>query len=77
MPEVDAVLKEALALNVDDRAEVATRLLDSLDDLDEAEADRLWAEEAQRRLNGYRNGQARTIDASDIATNAERLFRRT
>jgi hypothetical protein len=58
MPDLAEVLKNALSLNVDDRAAVAEKLLASLDELDEGESDRLWAEEAARRLEEYRTGRA-------------------
>ena len=52
MPDLVEVLRSALSLNLDDRAALAERLLASLDELDEEEAERLWAEEAQRALAG-------------------------
>ena len=75
MSDLAEVLRSALSLNVDDRAALADRLLDSLDELDEKEAERLWAEEAQRRLEEYRAGHAVAADAQDVAKKVERLFR--
>jgi hypothetical protein len=75
MPDLGEVLKSALSLKLDDRAALAERLLASLDELDEEEAERLWAEEAQRRLEQYRAGRARATDAQDVANKAEALFR--
>ncbi len=75
MPDLTEVLKGALSLNVDDRAALADRLLASLDELDEEEAERLWAEEAQRRLEEYRAGRAVAAEAQDVAKRVERLFR--
>jgi hypothetical protein len=75
MPDLGEVLKSALSLKLDDRAALAERLLASLDELDEEEAERLWAEEAQRRLEQYRAGRARAADAQDAANKAEALFR--
>ncbi len=49
MADGGEVLKNALSLSADDRALVAEKLLASLDDLEEQEAGRLWAEEAARR----------------------------
>ena len=54
---------------------MAERLLASLEELNEEEADRLWAEEAQRRLEEYRAGRAAAVSASEVAKKAERLFR--
>jgi putative addiction module component (TIGR02574 family) len=75
MPDLAEVLRSALSLSVDDRAAVAERLLASLDELDEEEAERLWAQEAQRRLQEYRAGRAGAAEVQDIEKKAERLFR--
>jgi putative addiction module component (TIGR02574 family) len=75
MPNPTEVLKSALSLPVDDRAALAEKLLASLDDLDEQEAERLWAKEAQRRLEEYRAGRAGAVDAHEVADKAVRLFR--
>lgn len=75
MPNIGEVLKSALSLSLDDRAALAERLLASLEDLDEKDAERLWAEEAQRRLDEYRAGRARTTEAQEVAKKAEELFR--
>jgi putative addiction module component (TIGR02574 family) len=75
MADAAEVLKNALALGVEDRAVLAERLFASLDDLDEAEAERLWAAEARRRLEAYREGSAQAVDADQVAEKARRLFR--
>jgi putative addiction module component (TIGR02574 family) len=75
MPDLGEILKGALSLKLDDRAALAEKLLASLDELDEEEADRLWAEEAQRRLKDYREGRVGAVTAQDLAKKAERLFR--
>jgi putative addiction module component (TIGR02574 family) len=75
MLDLSEVLKSALSLKVDDRAALAERLLASLDDLGEEEAERVWAQEAQRRLEEYRAGRAENVQAQDVANKAERLFR--
>ncbi len=75
MPNLGEILTSALSLSVDDRAALAEKLLASLDELDEEEAERLWAEEAQRRLEEYREGRAGAAEAQDVAKKATRLFR--
>jgi len=75
MPDLSELLKTALTLDVQDRAALAEKLLASLEELSEEDADRLWAEEAQRRLEEYRAGRAATVPASEVARKAERLFR--
>jgi hypothetical protein len=75
MSNAAEVFKNALSLEVHDRAALAQRLLASLEELSEEEADRLWADEAQRRLQEYRAGNARAVRAQEVAKKAERLFR--
>jgi putative addiction module component (TIGR02574 family) len=75
MPNRDEILKNALSLNIDDRAALAERLLASLDELSEEEADRLWAEEAQRRLEDHHAGRSKAIPAEEVHKKAERLLR--
>ena len=75
MPDLGEVLKNALSLNLDDRAALAERLLASLDELGEEEAERLWAEEARRRLEEYRARRAGAAQAEEVAKKAETLFR--
>ena len=74
MAHLAEVLKNALSLEVPDRAALAERLLASLEELTEEEADRLWAEEAQRRLEEYRAGRAQAVQADEVHAKAERLF---
>jgi len=75
MPDATEVFKNALSLDVQDRAALVQRLLASLEELSEEEAERLWAEEAQRRLDEYRAGRAKAIPAEEVAKKAESLFR--
>ena len=75
MADAVEVFRNALSLDVQDRAALAQRLLISLEELSEEEADRLWADEAQRRLEEYRAGRARGVPAEEVVKKAERLFR--
>ena len=75
MPELDEVLKDALSLDVRDRAKLAEKLLASLDTLSEEDADRLWADEAERRLKEYRAGRMKAIPSDEVARKAQRLMR--
>lgn len=75
MPDLADVLRTALSLGTRDRAALAGRLLASLEELSEEEAERLWAEEAQRRLEEYRTGRAKADPAEEVHQRAEKLFR--
>ena len=73
MSDLAEVLRNALSLDVHDRAALAERLLASLEELTEEEAERLWAEEAQRRLEEYHAGRAKAVRAEEVHEKAERL----
>jgi ribosomal protein L11 methylase PrmA len=81
MPNLEDVLKDALVLDARERAALAEKLLASLDEqqddgnLDEAEAERLWAREAQQRLEAYRAGRTIPIPAQQVHAKAEKLLR--
>jgi putative addiction module component (TIGR02574 family) len=75
MSDLREVLESALGLSLDDRAALAEKLLASLDELGEEEAERLWAREAQRRLEEYRAGRAGAANAEDVAKKAAELLR--
>lgn len=55
----------AVKLSPAERFAVVDELLHSLDRLD-PELDRIWIEEAERRLQAYRAGKAKGIPASDV-----------
>jgi putative addiction module component (TIGR02574 family) len=75
MPNLTEIMKDAMSLDVRDRATLAEKLLASLEGLSEEEAERLWAEEAQRRLDEYRAGRAKAVEADVVHTRVEKLFR--
>jgi putative addiction module component (TIGR02574 family) len=63
---VEELAKATLQLDLDDRAELAARLLLSLDDPEPSEINRLWDEEALRRLEAYRRGETAAIPAEEV-----------
>ena len=75
MADLAEVLKSALDLDLEDRAALAERLLTSLEKLSPDEAERVWAVEAERRLEQLRDGRARTVAAAEVHRKAERLLR--
>ncbi|HKO56925.1 MAG TPA: addiction module protein [Thermoanaerobaculia bacterium] len=60
------IAAEALELPLIARAELASRLLDSLDDLSEEENDQLWAQEAERRYAEYKAGNIEAVPAEEV-----------
>ena len=67
---IEQVENEALKLTPKARAELAEKLLKSLEDLSEEEIERLWAEEAVRRDAELDSGTASMRDAEDVFNDA-------
>jgi putative addiction module component (TIGR02574 family) len=59
------IIELAMQLEPSERFEVAEELLRSVEQVD-SEIDRLWIEEAERRLAAYRAGKVKGIPAEDI-----------
>lgn len=55
---LEDIASEVLKMNVESRAALAKRLLDSLDELTPEENERLWVEEAARRYTQLKAGSA-------------------
>ena len=60
------IAAQALELPLTARAELASQLLDSLDDLSEEENDQLWAQEAERRYAEYKAGKIEAVPADEV-----------
>jgi len=67
---IDELKAEALRLTPEERAELASELLLSLDDLSKSETERLWLEEAERRDAALDNGSAKAIPADEVFSSA-------
>jgi len=68
--KLDEVITAALQLSIEERAQLAGRLLLSLDEPSESEVERLWLEEAERRLKEFREGKTRGIPADEVLRRA-------
>jgi hypothetical protein len=67
---IEQVENEALKLKPEARAELAEKLLRSLEDLSDEDIERLWAEEALRRDAEIDSGTATMRDAEDVLRDA-------
>ncbi len=72
---IDELKAEALRLNPEERAELASDLLVSLEDLSESEIEKLWIEEAVRRDAELDSGAARAIPADEVFAAARARLR--
>ena len=65
----EQLFEEALALPMNKRAELAERLLSSIDPSDQI--DKLWAIEAEARIDAYEKGELNAIPAEDVFNKIE------
>lgn len=61
----EKLIQQALDLPADERAEVAERLLSSLEP-PLSEIDQLWGREAEDRIDAYERGDIEAIPAEDV-----------
>lgn len=69
------LLEEALSLPPPERAELADRLLTSLDASPDRRIDELWAREAEDRLDAFGQGEIKAVsvrEAFDAARHVKR-----
>ena len=78
-PRAQELLREAMALPVNERADLAAELLASLDDAtaeDPAEVEAAWAAEIERRARRVMTGGTAGIPWEDVRRRAEAVLRR-
>ena len=62
----EKILEEALNLTPQDRAEVLERLLATFQEAPDPKIDKLWAEEAEDRLDAYDRGELGSVSAEEV-----------
>ena len=62
----DRVIEEALSLPADVRLSLVEKLLTSLNLPIDEEIDRLWAEEAERRVSQIEGGKAKLVSGEEV-----------
>lgn len=74
-PDTETLIRDALALDADQRAVVANALLESLHDAGDTDAvDAAWRVEAGRRLAEVRDGAVELTDADEHYARLRALF---
>jgi putative addiction module component (TIGR02574 family) len=63
---IQRIESEALNLDMHSRASLVGKLLLSLDEPSTSEIERLWLDEAERRLDDYRVGKVQGIQGNDV-----------
>jgi putative addiction module component (TIGR02574 family) len=65
----------ALKLPAKARAQLAVHLIASLDNIDPAENEHLWAQEAERRYKAYKAGHMTARPAHDVFADINKKFK--
>lgn len=73
---LDQLASEAMHLPAVSRAELAERLVQSLDAADNQEVQQAWVEEALRRRDEVRFGQVQPIPGDEVLAEARRMVGR-
>jgi putative addiction module component (TIGR02574 family) len=73
-PEIDELLKKALSLPVDARAEMASSLIESLDEAVDEDAEVAWQHEVVRRMDEIRSGKVKTIPWREVQRKGQALL---
>lgn len=72
---VEELYEQASQLPTEDRAELAGRLLESIEDAPDEGVEEAWAEEIERRMAAYRAGTMKTIPWSEVRAHLHRTDR--
>ena len=62
----DEILQAALSLTETERANIADRLLLSLETTTQREIDALWAQEAEARIEAYEAGEIDAVPGDEV-----------
>jgi len=62
---INDILQQALQLKANERSKLIDELLKSLDKPDE-QIEQIWANEAQKRVEAYREGRLKTVPMEEV-----------
>jgi putative addiction module component (TIGR02574 family) len=66
----DELVAEVEKLSLAERAALAKRIVESLDELSESEVEALWVQEAEHRLDELEQGQVTEVSAEQVLRQA-------
>lgn len=75
MSELAKIMDNALHLQAVERAALAQKLLDSLEDLTFEESESLWLQEAERRRERFRSGHDSGVPSARVHEKARQLLK--
>jgi len=72
---LDALAKQARSLALEERAQLAQQLMESVEQESDLEVQAAWESEVASRIAKYERGEAKLIAAEDVFAAARRLTR--
>jgi putative addiction module component (TIGR02574 family) len=72
--EAIELLKRALTLPLEERAELASSLMESLDLIQDEGAEAAWQEEIARRIEDLRTGRVKTVPWAEVCKKAQAIL---
>ena len=66
MEDLDEITRQVLDLPLDQRSELVEKLLESLDELAPEEIEQVWAAEAERRYQAFKDDRIEAIDGTTV-----------
>ena len=72
---VHELYEKASGLSAEDRAQLASLLIESLDERRDSGVEEAWAREIERRMAEYRAGRVRTISWREVRAHLHRSNR--
>jgi putative addiction module component (TIGR02574 family) len=76
-PETNDLLQKAMTLPPEERAELASSLIDSLDQIVDEDAEMAWQQEASRRMTEISEGKVKTIPWREVQRKGKALLHGT
>jgi putative addiction module component (TIGR02574 family) len=74
-PETEELLKKALSLAPEARADLASSLIDSLDPTVDEDVEAAWQQEIARRVEELESGRVKTIPWTEVRRRGQELLR--
>ena len=74
-PDIDELLKKAMALPPEARADLASSLIDSLDQTVDEDVEAAWQQEIARRMDELDSGKVKTIPWTEVQRRGQELLR--
>ncbi|MFH0771342.1 MAG: addiction module protein [Candidatus Omnitrophota bacterium] len=71
--QAQQILKKALGLPPIERAELIEKVFDSFSDPQKNNFDRLWAKEAESRIDAFEKGKLKAINAKKVFQKIEKF----